>query len=131
MFQRILIPSDGSKCSLKAEDVAISIAQKFDSHLMVVHIIDEKLINPFEVLEEEGNKILDEAALKAREHKMEAEKILIVGNPVHDMVKITEKTRADLLIIGTHGKSGISKILMGSVAENAMKHVKIPILLVK
>jgi nucleotide-binding universal stress UspA family protein len=131
MFQRILVPSDGSKCSLKAEDVAISIARKFNSRLVVVHIIDEKLIYPFEVLEEEGNKILDEAALKAREQGVEVERVLIMGNPVHDIVKITEKTKADLLVIGTHGKSGLSKMLMGSVAENAMKNVRIPILLVK
>lgn len=131
MFQRILVPSDGSKCSLKAEDVAISIAEKFNSTLLVVHVIDEKLINPFEVLEEEGNKILDDAVIKAREKGIEVEPVLIVGNPVHDMVKITEKTRADLLVMGTHGKSRISKIFMGSVAENAIKNVKIPVLLIK
>ncbi|HTX61073.1 MAG TPA: universal stress protein [Methanobacterium sp.] len=131
MFKRIMVPTDGSKCSLKAEDVAISIAEKFNSQMVAVHIIDEKLINPFELLEEEGNNILDRAEEKAREQGLEMEKVLIVGNPAHDMAKITEKTRADLLVIGTHGKTGLTKILMGSVAENALKTVKIPILLIK
>ena len=131
MFKRIMVPTDGSKCSLKAEDVAISIAEKFNSQMVAVHIIDEKLINPFELLEEEGNNILDRAEEKAREQGLKMEKVLIVGNPAHDMAKITEKTRADLLVIGTHGKTGLTKILMGSVAENALKTVKIPILLIK
>lgn len=131
MFKRIMIPTDGSKYSYKAEDVAISVAQKFDAKLMVVHIIDEHLIYPFEDLEAEGNKILEEAAEKAQAEGVEVEQVLIVGTPTHDMAKIVEKTRADLLVIGTHGKTGLTKILMGSVAESALKSVKIPVLLVR
>lgn len=126
-----MIPTDGSKYSYKAEDVAISVAQKFDAKLMVVHIIDEHLIYPFEDLEAEGNKILEEAAEKAQAEGVEVEQVLIVGTPTHDMAKIVEKTRADLLVIGTHGKTGLTKILMGSVAESALKSVKIPVLLVR
>ncbi|MEN6592693.1 MAG: universal stress protein, partial [Methanobacterium sp.] len=67
MFETIMVPTDGSKCSLKAEDIAISIAKNFKAKLVVVHVIDEKLIYPFEVLEEEGNTILDEAARKGKD----------------------------------------------------------------
>ena len=126
-----MVPTDGSKCSLKAEDVAITIAQKFNGKLVAVHIIDEQLIYPFEILEEEGNKILDSVAEKGRRQDVEVEQVLIVGNPTHDMAKIVEKTRADLLVIGSHGKTGLTKILMGSVAESALKSVKIPVLMVR
>lgn len=131
MFETIVIPTDGSKCSLKAEDVAISIAQKFGAKLVAVHIIDERLIYPFDVQEEEGNEILAEAAEKGKKEGLEVEQVLIVGSPIHDMEKITEKTGADLVVIGTHGKSGLTKLIMGSVAENALKSVKVPVLLVK
>lgn len=131
VFETIMVPSDGSKYSLKAEDVAISVAKNFKAKLVVVHIIDEKLIYPFEVLEEEGNEILDKAASKSRKQGVDVEQVLIVGNPIHDMAKIVEKTGADMVVIGTHGKTGLTKILMGSVAENTLKTVKIPILLVK
>jgi len=126
-----MVPTDGSKCSLKAEDIAISIAKNFKAKLVVVHIIDEKLIYPFEVLEEEGNTILDEAARKGKDEGVDVEQVLIVGSPAHDMEKIVEKTGADLVVIGTHGKTGIRKILMGSVAESTIKTVKVPVLLVK
>jgi nucleotide-binding universal stress UspA family protein len=131
MFSRILVPTDGSKYSKKAEDVAISIASKFDGKLLVVHIIDEHLIYPFEDLEAEGNQILEEAAKKAQAQDVDVEQVLLVGTPTHDMAKIVEKTRADLLVIGTHGKTGLTKILMGSVAESTLKSVKIPVLLVR
>ncbi len=126
-----MVPTDGSKCSLKAEDIAISIAKNFKAKLVVVHVIDEKLIYPFEVLEEEGNTILDEAARKGKDEGVDVEQVLIVGSPAHDMEKIVEKTGADLVVIGTHGKTGIRKILMGSVAESTVKTVKVPVLLVK
>ncbi len=131
MFNTIMVPSDGSKFALKAEDVAISIAGKFQGKLVVVHIIDEKLINPFEVLEEEGKNILEKAALKGEKQGVQVDQVLLVGNPAHDMAKIVEKTGADLVVIGTHGKTGLKKILLGSVAENTIKTVKIPVLLVK
>jgi len=126
-----MVPTDGSKCSLKAEDIAISIAKNFKAKLVVVHVIDEKLIYPFEVLEEEGNTILDEAARKGKDEGVDVEQVLIVGSPAHDMEKIVEKTGADLVVIGTHGKTGIRKILMGSVAESTIKTVKVPVLLAK
>jgi len=126
-----MVPTDGSKNAQKAEDVAISIARNFQAKLMVVHIIDEKLIYPFEVLEEDGEKILERATIKGKDQGVDIQQVLIVGNPTHDMAKITEKTGADLLVIGTHGKSGLQKLLMGSVAENTIKTVKIPVLLVK
>lgn len=131
MFKTILVPTDGSKFACKAEDVAISIAKNFKGKLMVLYIIDEKLIEPFEVLEEEGNKILDEAVTKAENKGIDVEKVLIIGEPNHDMAKIVKKTRADLVVIGTHGKTGLERLIMGSFAESTIKSVEIPVLLVK
>ena len=131
MFKVILVPVDGSKLSEKAEDVALYMADKFDAKLVAVHIIDEKLIYPFEVLEEEGRELLDRITIKGEKQQVKVDQILIMGNPSHDIDKIVEKTGADLIVMGTHGKTGFEKILMGSVAENVIKTVKIPVLLVK
>jgi nucleotide-binding universal stress UspA family protein len=131
MFKTIIVPTDGSKFAEKAEDVAISIAKNFNGKLVVLHVIDEKLIYPFEVLEVEGKNILKNASKKAEEQGITADTVLIVGDPTHDMSKIVEKTGADLVVIGTHGKTGLEKFLMGSVAENVTKTVEVPVLLVK
>jgi nucleotide-binding universal stress UspA family protein len=131
MFKTIIVPTDGSKFAEKAEDVAISITKNFNGKLVVLHIIDEKLIYPYEVLEEEGKNILKNASKKAEEQDITADTVLIVGDPTHDMSKIVEKIGADLVVIGTHGKAGLKKFLMGSVAENVIKTVEVPVLLVK
>lgn len=131
MFNKIMIPSDGSKFAEKAEDLAIDLAEKLGSTVIAVHIIDEKLIYPFDVMEEEGNEILSKIREKGKTKNVKVEEVLIFGNPRHDMKKIAEKSHADLVVIGSHGRSGLEKILMGSVAENALKTVEMPVLLVK
>ena len=131
MFKTIMVPIDGSKYSEKAEDIAISMAKDFQGRVVAVHIIDEKLIYPFEILEEKGKKILENATNKGKNHGVEVDQVLIVGNPAHDMAKIVEKTGADMVVIGSHGKTGLEKLLMGSVAESTIKTVKVPVLLVK
>ena len=126
-----MVPSDGSKFAEKAEDMAVSLAEKLGSTVVAVHVIDEKLIYPFDIMEEEGNEILSKINKKGSSKGVKVDEVLIFGNPRHDMKKIAEKSGADLLIIGSHGKSGLEKILMGSVAENTIKTVEIPVLLVK
>ena len=131
LFERIMIPTDGSKFADRSEDVAMEIAKKFNSTVVAVHIIDEKLIYPFEVLEDEGKLILKKIRDRAEKEDLAIEDVLIVGSPIHDMAKIVKKTKSDLVVIGTHGKTGLEKLILGSVAENALKTVQVPLLLVK
>ncbi|MGB9845533.1 universal stress protein [Methanothermobacter tenebrarum] len=130
MFKRIMVPTDGSEQAQKAEDIAIELAEKLGARVVAVHIMDEKLIYPFEVLEEEGKSILAKVQEKGKKRGVQIDEILIYGNPIHDMKKIAERSKADLIIMG-HGKSGFEKFLMGSVAESTLKNVKIPVLIVK
>ncbi len=126
-----MIPTDGSKFAARSEDVTMEIAKKFNSTVVAVHIIDDKLIYPFEVLEDEGKSILKKVRERAEKEDLAIEEVLIVGSPVHDMAKIVKKTRSDIVIIGTHGKTGLEKLILGSVAESALKTVQVPLLLVK
>jgi nucleotide-binding universal stress UspA family protein len=131
LFERIMIPTDGSKFAARSKDVALEIAKRFNSTVVAVHIIDDKLIYPFEVLEDEGKTILNNVREDSEKMDLAVEEVLIVGSPIHDMEKIVKKTNADLVVIGTHGKTGLQKLIMGSVAESALKTVKVPVLLVK
>lgn len=131
MFKRILVPSDGSEHATKAADKAIQLAKILDAEIVAVHVIDEKLIQPFEVLEEEGMEILHQIQKKGESAGVEVSEVLLLGNPWHDMKKISNKTEADLIVIASHGRTGLEKILMGSVAENTLKTADIPVLLIK
>ena len=131
MFNTIMIPTDGSEHAKRAEDMALALAKELNSKVVAVHIIDDKLIYPYEVLEDEGKTILNNVQKKGQENGVEVNEILIVGSPTHDMRKITEKAGAVLVVISPHGKTGLEKLLMGSVAENALKKIDLPVLLVK
>ncbi|MDI9618824.1 universal stress protein [Methanothermobacter sp.] len=131
MFERIMVPTDGSEYAAKAEDLAIELAGRLGSVVVAVHVIDEKLIYPFDVLEEEGKEILAAVQRKGRDAGVQVDEVLVFGSPAHDMKKIAEKTGADLVVIASHGRSGLEKLLMGSVAETTLKTVEVPVLLVK
>ncbi|MBV1729763.1 MAG: universal stress protein [Methanobacterium sp.] len=131
MFKRILVPTDGSEHATKAADKAIELAKKLGAGIVAVHVIDEKLIQPFEVLEKEGKEMLQQIQKKGESAGVEVSEVLLLGNPGHDMKKISNKTEADLIVIGSHGRTGLEKILMGSVAENTLKTSDIPVLLIK
>lgn len=131
MFEKIIVPTDGSEYAGRAVEVALSLARELGSRVVALHVLDEKLIMPFEVLEEEGKKILAEVRRRGEEIEVPVDEILLFGNPRHDMAKITTKSGADLVIIGTHGRTGMEKLIMGSVAENALKTVEVPVMLVK
>jgi len=131
LFERIMFPTDGSEYAARSEDFVIEIAKKFGSTVVAVYIIDDKLIYPFEVLEDEGKSILNKVTERGQVEDVKVEEVLIVGSPTHDMAKIVKKTNSDIVIIGTHGKTGLEKLILGSVAESALKTVKVPVLLVK
>ncbi|WP_321421883.1 universal stress protein [uncultured Methanobacterium sp.] len=131
MFNTIMVPTDGSEYSKKAEDTALALAKKLGSVVVAVHIIDDKLIYPYEVLEEEGKGILREVQKKGKEMNVDVHEILIVGSPTNDMAKIAQKAGADLVVLSTHGKTGLERIIMGSVAESAIKKISVPVMLVK
>jgi nucleotide-binding universal stress UspA family protein len=131
MFKTILVPTDGSEYAGRAEDVAISIASKYDARIVGVYVIDEKLIYPYDVLEDEGKSILKNLSQKAKKDGVIVDEILVFGDPRKDLITITKRMNSDLVVIGTHGKKGLEKLLLGSVAESVLKSVEVPVLLVK
>ena len=131
MFKTILVPTDGSEYAGRAEDVAISLANKYGARIVGVYVIDEKLIYPYDVLEDEGKSILKNLSDKAKKDGVVVDEILVFGDPRKDLITITKRMNADIVVIGTHGKKGLEKLLLGSVAESILKSVDTPVMLVK
>ena len=131
MFRTILVPTDGSEFAQRAEDIAIEIASKYGARIIGTYVIDEKLIYPYEVLEDEGRSVLKNLSFKAKAKGIVVDEILVVGNPAKDLVTIIKRMKPDLVVIGTQSKKGLEKWLLGSVAENVLKKAEPPVLLVK
>ena len=131
MFKNIMVPSDGSEDSKKAENAAIEIAKKFNSKITAVFVIDEKMLFPYEVLENEGNEIIGKIAEKGRKAGVEVVEQLITGDPLRDMKTIAKKSNVDSIVISPHGKDKLEKLIFGSVADRVIKTFDIPVVLIK
>lgn len=141
VYNKILIPTDGSEISLEAAKHAIKMAKAMNSRVYAIYVID---IVPFiglpteglwesmkEILEDEGNDTLNKISHMAKDHNVDIKVEILEGNPSKEIVDYAERKKVDLIVMGTTGKTGLDKLLLGSVAEKVTKKSHCPILLVK
>jgi nucleotide-binding universal stress UspA family protein len=143
--KKILVPVDFSSFSLEALKTAVDIAKKEDGELVVLYVIENPTPPPGYgqasvvsknleqlrgELHEESNHEL-EAMLKEAEAPLNVEKICTWGNPAHEIINMAENGDFDLIVLSTHGRTGLGRFLMGSVAERIIRHVSRPVLLIR
>ncbi len=144
MYKRILVPIDGSATSDRALQEAINLIDAQPSQLRLVHVIDDLRFLDAEgymdyvELRELTRKIGERALEKAREVAMQAditvEISLLEANGERIASVIDEEAArwaADLIVIGTHGRTGFNHLLFGSVAEGVVRGTSLPVLLVR
>jgi nucleotide-binding universal stress UspA family protein len=139
-FKRVLVPTDFGEASSRAVDLAITLAEKFESHVTLVHstalptsalsAYAEGLYWPTEEMSRAAQKELDAAVSKARRRYPSAEGVLVNLEPWQAILDLAEKDRADLIVMGTHGRKGISRVFLGSVAERVVRFSRIPVMTV-
>ncbi|MBN1833122.1 MAG: universal stress protein [Deltaproteobacteria bacterium] len=135
--ERILVAVDGSVFSDAAVDQAISLAGVCNSQIFVISVVDlypEQLeIAPALVdkVSEEVRQHTEKAKQKIDEANIPCETIVHMGGKPHKFIVEEAKKRAvDLIVMGTHGRTGFKRILMGSVAQNVIGHAPCPVLVV-
>ena len=143
VLKKILVPFDGSGYSEKAFEEALEIASKFDSKLIVLTVLHAKLGNSsgisLERLEEIQDEQTDEATavLKILEEKAKTKNIQlsieIIYNPssVEGIVSYADSNKVDLIVMGSHGRTGFRKIVLGSVASGVIGQTKCSVLITK
>ncbi|WP_258234630.1 universal stress protein [Cupriavidus pinatubonensis] len=138
MYTRILVAIDGSQCGDLGLAEAIGLAAASDAELDIVHIVDGGYEEP-DVragLVRAGHKLLAEAQAKAEAQQVRSQAILVdqileLGDLGKQVQQIAEERGVQIVVAGTHGRSGIGRVLMGSVAESLLRHGSLPVLLVK
>jgi hypothetical protein len=133
--QRILVALDGSMHSDKALEQAISMAKVCNSELFATTVIDlypEVLeIAPAlqEKLSKDAREILDRAKDRAQEENIPCETIVHMGGQPHEhIVREAKKREADLIVMGTQGRTGLKKLIIGSVAQRVLANAPCPVL---
>jgi nucleotide-binding universal stress UspA family protein len=148
MYKRIVVAVDGSPTSDLALDEALKLAREGKSQLLLLHVSEDVSLAwsggdwmvamppavPPEVFEEMGRKILDRALERVRHAGLEAEtrRVDDAGQRIGNVIaQEAQDWQADLIVIGTHGRKGIDRFLLGSVAEGVMRAATVPVLLVR
>src|SRR5688572_3600845 len=140
--KRILVPTDFSDPSAEALGTAIALAQHAGAVVDLVHVAVEAafaLPPPVDVaavpvdmnrLMEQATEILSVEEQRVRAAGLRCETAMLVGRPDAEIVARANATAAELIVMGTHGRSGIAHALLGSVAERVVQHSPCPILIV-
>ncbi len=144
MYQQILVPIDGSTTSERALDEAIIFARQQNSCVEIVHVLEdiwyfdsENYLNYAELMHAmkcSGEKILAQAQSKLRQAGVVVKTKLLEahGERIANVIMAEAKNnKVDLIVIGTHGRSGFSHMLLGSVAEGIVRTSHIPVLLIR
>ncbi len=142
LFKKIVVPVDGSPPSDAAVALAIRLARDQDARLLFVHVCETAKIaamvsapavgvDPSYALDAEreaGEDALRRAGASALAGSVQSESMLEDGGSVDSIVSIAKRQAADLIVIGSHGRGGIARALLGSVAEGVLRHSDIPVL---
>lgn len=144
MYRHILLPVDGSDVSDYAADEGIKLAAALGSEISFLYVVDisvatlpdaESAISNFEVIErslrEQGRKTLREQKDKAVAAGIEAKAVLVEGTVHDEILKAALEGETDLIIMGTHGRTGLNRFLLGNVADFISKRAHCPVLLVR
>lgn len=145
MYQRILVPFNGSRASERALQEAIKIAAG-KAQIRLIFVFEEILTLGSEGIDTVNNAVLQEAARKTAETELAraAEKVRNSGAEVdtvlHDKLgqnvvdtinNEAQNWSADLIVIGTHGRTGLTRLILGSVAEGVVREAIMPVLLIR
>jgi len=144
MFKHILVPVDGSKTSMLAVEKAAGLAKAFGSAVTAVYVIDPypftgvgadfaygqaQYINAATA---EANEALDATKLAMSKAGVDVATMTGDGHAVHDgIVRAVENTEADLIVMGSHGRRGLEKLVLGSVTQRVLSSVHVPVLVVR
>jgi nucleotide-binding universal stress UspA family protein len=145
MYKRILVPVDGSRTSARGLEEAIKLAKSQKASLVVLHIVDDAILTSSEIvpvymeeiiksLRKGGERILARAAAKVRARGVKPKPVLVekFGGLVADVIIAqARKQRAGLIVLGTHGRRGVTRLVMGSDAEGVVRRTPVPVLLVR
>ncbi|HET7392096.1 MAG TPA: universal stress protein [Nitrososphaeraceae archaeon] len=140
IFSKILVTIDSSDASMDAADYATAISQRYNAELYALHVIhaDVDLYGPHETSEftrnmrNEGEKYLNKVKVKANEKDIHIKTEIISSKDISGgILDFAQENNIDLIVIGTRGRSGFKRLLLGIVASHVVTYAHCPVLVIK
>jgi nucleotide-binding universal stress UspA family protein len=148
MILKILVPTDGSKTAQKSVEYAIELAKQTGATITLLSVIDKSLfvtksipavaapthlIEPIEdYLRQAADTYIEQAEKLCKENNVQSKKVIRSGHPEEEIIKEAEKSKVDIIVMGSHGRSAIKAAVLGSVTFGVIhKDTKVPVLVVR
>ncbi|WP_410509386.1 universal stress protein [Methanosarcina hadiensis] len=143
LYRKIMIATDGSEPVKKAVDTAVEVARLSGAKLYAVYVVasgGHTFGHPRDIgweramrehLSAEGREATAYVESAAKAANVEVESVLLEGSPAQEIVDFAEENDIDLIVMGTLGKTGIERFLLGSVAQNVVRHFSKAVLVVR
>jgi len=140
MYDSILIPTDGSAESEKATEAGLDLAEELDAEVHVISVVDAELVASTtytsgaakneERMHENAEENAKALADRARERGLYAVEVVETGIPAEKIVEYGDEN-VDAIVMGTHGRSGVRRVLLGSVTDNVVRTSSVPVVTVR
>lgn len=139
MYDEILVPTDGSPAAEAAIDNAIDLARTYDARLHALFVIDAAAFSGveagtdrvIEALESEGNVAVESVRDAAATADVDVVESTTTGTPHRTILEYVDDNDVDLIVMGTHGRRGLDRLLLGSVTERVVRSADVPVLTVR
>ncbi|CAD7774210.1 Universal stress protein [Candidatus Methanoperedenaceae archaeon GB37] len=141
VYRKILVATDGSAHTEKAVRYAVELARLAEAEILALHVVDTTAFtgipmdatweSMYELLFIEGSNATKRVAEIASNAGVEVEEKMLEGHPAEEIMRVGEEVSADLIVMGSIGKSGLDRFLLGSVADKVARNSKIPVMVVR
>ncbi|WP_410764691.1 universal stress protein [Haloferax sp. DFSO60] len=139
MYREILVPTDGSSAADKAIEHAVSLAETYGARIHALYVVDTSIYTSLDAgadivisaLEREGKVALHQIEDAAEEAGVDVESEVVTGTAYRSIKRYIEGHDIDLVVMGTHGRTGLDHYLLGSVTERIVRTSDVPVLTVR
>jgi nucleotide-binding universal stress UspA family protein len=154
IFRKIMIATDGSDCSMLAADKGIELARLSGGTVYAVYVVptsdlaamdvgnyfSSMSMNPhwesmyeamYTTLKKQGQQAVNYIRELGGRKEINVETVLLEGHPAEELIRYAEEEKMDIVIMGTIGKTGLDRLLLGSVTGNLVRHSKVPVIVIR
>ncbi|WP_440947830.1 universal stress protein [Methanosarcina sp. T3] len=139
-FRKIMIATDGSICSRIAANYAIELARLSGGTVYAVYVVSTDYFSSMavdfdwermnEALKKEGHAAVSYVKRAGEMDRVDVDPILLEGHPADELIRYAEDNEMDIVVMGSLGKTGLDRLLLGSVAEKVVRHCKVPVMVI-
>jgi nucleotide-binding universal stress UspA family protein len=127
----VLLATDGSESAKKAEIAALRISKSYNIRMAALFVVNVPSTSEQAEIIKYGEKVLDEVFEDGKKMGVEVQKILKLGSPSETILNVSKSLKVHTIVVGSEGKKGIKRVLLGSVAENVVRNAECTVLVAR